>query len=96
MLERPAEPYTLGNLARIAGMSRSAFAECFSAVLRRAPFEFLKEVRLRRAARLLETTSLSVKVIAGSVGYSSRSYFSHAFKDMYGADPAGFRTRASK
>ena len=93
MLERPAEPYTLDDLARIAGMSRSAFAERFSSVLRRAPIEFLKEVRLRRAARLLTTTDLPIKAIASSVGYSSRSYFSRAFKKLYGIDPASFRTR---
>lgn len=95
MLERPAEPHTLGSLARIAGMSRSVFAARFAAVLARPPIEFLKEVRLRSAARLLETTNLPVKVVADSVGYSSRSYFSRAFKELYNIDPASFRARAS-
>ena len=95
MLERPAEPYSLGDLADLAGMGRSAFAERFSAVLGRPPIEFLKEVRLRRAARLLEMTDLPVKVVAGSVGYSSRSYFSRAFKELYGTYPASFRARGS-
>jgi AraC-like DNA-binding protein len=76
-------------------MSRSAFAERFSAVLGRPPIEFLKEVRLRRAAQLLEMTDLPVKVVAGSVGYSSRSYFSRAFKELYGTYPANFRARGS-
>lgn len=95
MLERLAEPHTLGSLARIAGMSRSVFAERFSAVLGRSPIALLKEVRLSRAAHLLETTDLPVKVVARSVGYSSRSYFSRAFKELHDIDPASFRARAS-
>ena len=72
-------------------MGRSAFAGRFSAVLGRSPIEFLKEVRLRRAARLLETTDLPVGVVAERVGYASRSYFSRAFKELHGTYPAGFR-----
>lgn len=93
MLERPAEPYTLDQLARLAGMSRAAFASSFSIVLGRPPMEFLKELRLRRAAHLLETTDLPIKAVAGRVGYSSRSYFSRAFKELYGVHPRSFRTR---
>jgi AraC-like DNA-binding protein len=48
-------------------------------------------VRLRRAVRLLETTDLPVGVVAERVGYASRSYFSRAFKELYGTYPAGFR-----
>ena len=91
MLERPAEPHSLGDLADLAGMSRSAFAGRFSAVLGRPPIEFLREVRLRRAARLLETTDLPVGMVAERVGYASRSYFSRAFKELHGTYPAGFR-----
>ena len=52
-------------------------------------------MRLRRAARLLETTDLPVGVVAERVGYASRSYFSRAFKELYGAYPAGFRAGGS-
>jgi transcriptional regulator GlxA family with amidase domain len=53
-------------------MSRSAFAEHFVATFGQAPFEFLTEVRLRRAAGLLEATDIPIKTIAGTVGYASR------------------------
>ncbi len=95
MLERPAEAFTLEHLAGIAGMSRSAFAKHFAATFGRPPFEFLKEVRLRRAARLLEATDLPIKAIASNVGYASRSYFSRAFRSLYGVDPATFRRGAA-
>jgi transcriptional regulator GlxA family with amidase domain len=95
MLERPAGPHSLGDLADLAGMGRSAFAGRFSAVLGRPPIEFLKEVRLRRAARLLETTDLPSGWSPSRVGYASRSYFSRAFKELYGTYPAGFRAGGS-
>jgi transcriptional regulator GlxA family with amidase domain len=46
---------------------------------------------LRRAAQLLTATDLPVKTIAFRVGFDSRSYFSRAFKDFSGVDPAGYR-----
>ena len=53
--------------------------------------DFVQKVRLRVAARLLTTTDLPIKVIANSIGYASRSYFSRAFRAAYGADPKTFR-----
>ncbi|MCB1885358.1 MAG: helix-turn-helix transcriptional regulator [Geminicoccaceae bacterium] len=53
--------------------------------------EFLKELRLHRATRLLETTDLPVKAVARNVGYDSRSYFSRAFRARYGVDPTAYR-----
>lgn len=92
MLDTPEAPHTLEKLADISGMSRSAFAEHFSQAFGRPAMDFLKEVRLRRAAKILRNSSLPVKVVARSVGYSSRSYFSRAFKALHGIDPAAFRT----
>ena len=96
MLERPGEPFTLESLALLAGMSRSAFADRFAAAFGRGPIEFLRNVRLRRAARLLETTGLPVKAVAGSVGYTSRSYFSRAFSALHGVDPTAYRGSGSR
>ncbi len=91
MLDAPQTSFTVERLAEVAGMSRSAFAEHFSHAFDRPPMDFLKEVRLRRAAHMLRTSALPVKAVAKSVGYDSRSYFSRAFKAFYGVDPASFR-----
>ena len=93
IMEHPARAFTLESLAAIAGMSRSTFVRRFHAVFRKSPIDFLKEVRLRRAAHMLETTNLPVKTVAIHVGYSSRSYFSRAFAELYGVDPRAFRAR---
>ena len=77
-------------------MSRAAFAERFRATFERPPMAFLRDVRLRRAARLLAETDLPVKAVAGRVGFASRSHFSRAFKASFGADPAAYRAAASQ
>jgi len=91
ILERPAEPHTIENLAALAGMSRSSFTERFLQVFGQSPIAFVQKVRLRLAAHLLATTDLPVKLVAQSAGYASRSYFSRAFRAAYGQDPMGFR-----
>ena len=94
MRARPEEPFTLPALAEVAGMSRSAFAARFSAVLGQPPMEFLKSLRLTRAAQLLTNTDLPVKSIAPRVGYSSRSSFTRAFCARHGVGPTAFRRSA--
>jgi len=89
--DKPEADHTLQSLADIAGMSRATFAEQFRRVFGRTPMDFVKEIRLRRAARFLAATDLPVKAIASRVGLDSRSYFSRAFKAFAGVDPAGFR-----
>ena len=96
VLERPSASYTVDTLAALAGMSRSAFAERFADVYGQGPIEFVQRVRLRVAADLLRSTDLPVKVIATSVGYSSRSYFTRAFRAVHGIDPTTFRKRAAR
>lgn len=95
MLDRPEARHSLQSLADLAGMSRAAFAARFRQAFGRPPMQFLKEVRLRRAARLLATTDLPVKAVAARVGFASRSYFSRAFKAFADADPVRFRASAS-
>lgn len=93
VLDAPGAAHTVDSLAGLCGMSRTAFAERFSATFGEGPIEFLHRARLRLAARLLTTSPMPVKVVAASVGYASRSYFSHAFKAAYGSDPSAYRSR---
>lgn len=91
VLEHPGAPYSVDSLASLAGMSRTSFAVRFSQIFGQGPMEFVQRVRLRIAARLLSATDLPVKVIAGSVGYESRSAFSRVFETTYGSTPSDFR-----
>lgn len=91
ILDDPARPHTLDSLADEAYMSRSTFVEHWSVSFGRPPMQFVREVRLRRAAELLAGSTLSVDAVASRVGYASRSQFSHAFKEFYGRSPGQFR-----
>ena len=53
--------------------------------------DYLRDVRLRRAAQLLCRDDLSVDEVASKVGFSSRSHFSHTFRDHFGTSPLAFR-----
>lgn len=96
MLNQPGDPYSLEHLAGIAGMSRTSFAEQFKKHFGRTAMDFLKELRLRRAAHLLETTDLPVKSIAALVGFSSRSHFSRTFKATMHSNPTVYRSSIHK
>jgi AraC-like DNA-binding protein len=91
MQARPDHAFTLLALAEIAGMSRSVFAARFAAALGQSPMEYLRSLRLARAAQLLTSTDLPVKSVASRVGYSSRSSFTRAFCACHGVGPTAYR-----
>ena len=95
VLRQPSAPHSVESLAIVAAMSRSTFAEQFVAAFGQTPIDFVQQVRLRRGAELLRGTDLPIKVIASSVGYASRSYFTRAFRKLYTMDPRSFRERAA-
>jgi AraC family transcriptional regulator, activator of mtrCDE len=92
VLERPEQDHTLESLAAEAGMSRTGFADRFREVFSQSPNEFIQDLRMKAAAHLLTTTELPIKAVAASVGYSSRSYFSRAFRVAFAADPSAYRS----
>jgi len=87
--------HTVESLADAAGMSRSAFAESFTAVFGQPPITFLHQLRMQRAAHMLREASYSIEEVAARIGFSSRSHFSHAFKEHHGLSPASFREHST-
>ena len=96
VLDKPAAIHTVASLAAIAGMSRSVFARDFQESFAMSPIEFVAKTRLHHAAALLRSSDASIKVIAASIGFLSRSHFSRAFRAAYGTDPRNFRKTVSK
>jgi AraC-like DNA-binding protein len=90
----PSHEWTVGDLARSCGLSRSAFAERFAARVGKPPASYLANVRLDAAAALLRDTPTPVGLVAGKVGYTSEAAFSRAFRNRYGAPPARWRRQA--
>jgi AraC-like DNA-binding protein len=91
--DEPQAPWTLESLARVAGMSRSAFAVHFRGVVGTTPAEYLADWRLARAALLLRR-GRPLSIIAGEVGYSSHAALSRAFRQRRGVTPTEFLREA--
>jgi AraC-like DNA-binding protein len=88
---RPAHPWTIAELARGCGLSRTVLSERFRHFLGEPPIAYLTRWRLRLGARALTTTSKSVAQIALDAGYESEAAFNRAFKRKYGLPPARYR-----
>ena len=89
--DRPAHTWSIGELARNVGMSRSAFANRFKLLVDETPIQYLTRWRMHRAAHYLRTEGLAVSQVADRVGYESSATFSKAFKRYLGTAPATFR-----
>jgi AraC-like DNA-binding protein len=87
----PGHRWTLEELARIAMMSRSAFAASFRSRVGRPPLDYLIEWRMQLARAALRTED-SLTAIAATIGYQSESAFSTAFRRVVGTSPREFRT----
>jgi AraC-like DNA-binding protein len=88
---RVDHPWTIAELAKEVGMSRTALVERFGRYLSEPPMAYLTRWRLQLAARRLTSTPRSVAEIAGEVGYESEAAFNRAFKREFGSPPARFR-----
>jgi AraC-like DNA-binding protein len=91
--ERPEHPWTLGELADLAAMSRSAFAARFSALTGDSPIRYVTRCRLTRAAHRLRTSDSGLAEVAADAGYESEFSFSRAFKRAFGVAPGLYRVR---
>jgi AraC-like DNA-binding protein len=90
----PARAWTVEDLARLAGVSRSILAERFVEMVGRPPMQYLALWRMQLASRLLLDGG-SVAEVAGQVGYESEAAFSPAFKKLEGEAPGTWRRRTS-
>jgi AraC-like DNA-binding protein len=90
---RPQGRWSVDAMAQSAGMSRTSFNARFRAVLGQPPMSYLTELRLRRAAGYLATTTKSVREIAHMVGYGNEASFSKAFSRLFGRPPGEYRRK---
>jgi AraC-like DNA-binding protein len=92
---RPAYAWTLEELARQAGMSRSVLADRFTQLVGHPPMQYLTHWRIQMAARLLADGATKVAAVAQEVGYASEAAFSRSFKRIAGVSPSAWRTDAA-
>ena len=91
MHKQPALPWTVDDLAREVGMSRTRFADLFHELIGMGPVGYLMEWRLQRASVALRTSHRTIAEVARSSGYSSQAAFARAFKERFGQSPKAFR-----
>ncbi len=82
-----SRPIVIGDLAKQAGMSSSAFFEHFKAVTGTSPLQYQKDLRLLRARETLRSTNEKVSEIAFAVGYGSSAQFSREYARQFGLPP---------
>jgi AraC-like DNA-binding protein len=83
--------WTVDSLAREVGLSRSALAERFAALVGEPPIRYLTRWRLAAAARSLRGGDEAVWRVAERSGYESEAAFNRAFKREFGLPPAAWR-----
>ncbi|WP_244523008.1 AraC family transcriptional regulator [Devosia sp. YR412] len=88
----PERNWTLSELSRLAGQSRSSFAARFKLRVGVAPLDYLTRWRMRLAAGKLRRGAEPVSSIGAALGYRSDSAFGASFRRVYGTSPARYRT----
>ncbi|MGB6222945.1 helix-turn-helix domain-containing protein [Haloferula sp.] len=88
---RLAQEFSIGDLARVAGLSVSRFSLIFKECTGIAPVKFLEIRRIEKARHLLLTTDLPVQQIGQQVGLPNAQHFSTRFRKLTGQAPRAFR-----
>lgn len=91
MAQHLDKPLQVATLAAQANISPSHFFALFKRRIGSAPIDYFTRLRMQRACRLLERTSLSVKEVASELGYDDPFYFSRVFKSVNQLAPSDYR-----
>jgi signal transduction histidine kinase/ligand-binding sensor domain-containing protein/AraC-like DNA-binding protein len=89
--------FNIDAVAESIGMGRTTFYKKFKSLTNRAPVEFVREMRLKRARQFLDANGQNISEIAYAVGFNSAKYFSTCFKEEYGVSPSEYlKSKAAK
>ncbi|HEY8543783.1 MAG TPA: AraC family transcriptional regulator [Acidimicrobiales bacterium] len=91
----PAAPWTVASLARVASLSRGAFARRFRELLGVPPLGYLTSWRMALARERLRDGHEGLAAVAAAVGYRSEFAFAAAFKRHHGVAPGRWRATAA-
>jgi len=94
MHDAPATEWTVDELGRRVGLSRSALHERFVEMIGQPPMQYLTNWRMQVAGALLRNSNATVASVAQDVGYDSEAAFARAFKRLVGKPPAAWRRQA--
>lgn len=83
--------YSIEDLSRDMCMSRATLYRKITSITGSSPSDFVKNVRLRKAAELLKEGGLTIAEIADKVGFNTPSYFTKSFKKLFGVLPTQYK-----
>lgn len=87
------EPMDTATIAASAAISESECLRCFHATIGTTPIQYVRTHRIRRAAQMLNNTSLRIADVAAQCGIPDVSYFTKTFRQIWGCTPSQFRNR---
>ena len=93
VMEHPEERYTINDLAERFTASPTHLKKCFQIVYGTSMQKFIREQKIKAAAKVLETTDRTVTEVAQMFGYTNISKFSDAFKCIIGEYPKQYSLR---
>jgi signal transduction histidine kinase/ligand-binding sensor domain-containing protein/DNA-binding response OmpR family regulator len=82
--------FSVEDLYRELGLSRSLFFRKMMSLTGKSPLEFIKTIRMQQAAQLLEKSQLTVAEVAYKVGFNNPKYFARYFKEIYHVLPSAY------
>ena len=88
--------FSVEDLSRSLHMSRVALYKKLLALTGKSPLDFIKTIRLKRAAQLLEKSQFNISEIAYEVGFNNPKYFARTFKKEFGKLPSEYAALKSK
>jgi signal transduction histidine kinase/ligand-binding sensor domain-containing protein/DNA-binding response OmpR family regulator len=88
--------FSVEDLSRAVGMSRVLLYKKLLALTGKSPIEFIRSIRLQRAAQLLEKSQLTVAEVAYQVGFNNPKYFARYFREEYGMLPSLYASERKK
>jgi signal transduction histidine kinase/DNA-binding response OmpR family regulator len=88
--------YSVDDLASALSLSRRQLSRKFQSIIGLSPHEFIRSVRLKRAAQLLKDTQYNISEISDRVGFGNIKYFNQNFKEEFGVTPTQYRSEGIK
>ena len=85
--------FTITRFAEEAAVSRSLLHLKLKKLVNLSASEFIRHIRLQKAAILLRTTDLNISEVADKVGYADSNYFSRSFKETFSVNPTEYKAQ---
>ena len=91
--ERYAERITVTEIAQSVSISESECLRCFRNTVQLTPNQYLRQYRVRQAAKLLTSTEEKISAVAHACGFDDLSFFAKTFRELKGVSPSDYRDR---